>query len=359
LIVFQHTIAAAIWSRLLPHLRETDVANVTPIGFATQGTWMPLGVNECLLFSRYEGGQFFRPHNDGMYQSFEGDCSIFTITIYLNDDYKGGRVKFLKGTAAQHSHVHTFEPERGAALIFNHDTLHEGEKVSEGKKYILRTSIMFRRVEDLSDPLRSWQKNRDWQRMHDMFASFTELQNEKDPAKFTARFLAAQTIQIKHGRSIHSPDPLPLPVDTFREILRHLNVETLVKTFMVSRSAKQASRSGRVWKSRLAEDVGTRLDQLLGSDRLLGSADAALVDWYPIYKRLYRNKTLFDPLVAYITATNVFSRSLESPAVHVSSALTDRGSCTRALFAHRFPHSDSFGFLVRQILGTARLAGGQ
>jgi hypothetical protein len=51
------------------------------------------------------------------------------------------------------------------------------------------------------------------------------------------------------------------------------------------------------------------------------------VDWYPIYKRLYRNKTLFDPLVAYITATNIFSRSLESLAIHVGPTLTSRGDC--------------------------------
>lgn len=33
------------------------------------------------------------------------------------------------------------------ALIFNHDTLHEGEAVTKGCKYILRTEIMFQRVD--------------------------------------------------------------------------------------------------------------------------------------------------------------------------------------------------------------------
>jgi hypothetical protein len=328
LIVFQRTIAAAIWARVLPHLREADVAGVTPIGFATQGTWLPIGINECLLFSRYEQGQFFKPHNDGMYQSFEGDCSIYTVTIYLNDDFEGGQVRFLNGTAEEHTRVHTFRPKRGAALIFNHDTLHEGEKVENGNKYILRTSIMFRRVQNLSDPLKKWRNNRNWQHMHDLFAAFTDLQNEKDPAKFTARFLAAQTIQIQNGRSLHAPVPLPFPADVFREIFQMVNVETLVKMFMVSQSAKQASRSGQIWKDRLAKDVGMRLDQLLGSDRLMTKADASLVDWYPIYKRLHRNKTLFDPMVSYLTAKTIFSRSLESSTVHTGSTLTSQGTCT-------------------------------
>ncbi len=35
----------------------------------------------------------------------------------------------------------------GTALIFNHDALHEGEPVSLGIKYIIRTEIMYRRVD--------------------------------------------------------------------------------------------------------------------------------------------------------------------------------------------------------------------
>ena len=38
-------------------------------------------------------------------------------------------------------------PQTGTALIFNHDTLHEGEPVSSGTKYIIRTEIMYRRVD--------------------------------------------------------------------------------------------------------------------------------------------------------------------------------------------------------------------
>ena len=38
-------------------------------------------------------------------------------------------------------------PKRGTALVFNHDTLHEGQPVSKGSKYIIRTEIMYRRVD--------------------------------------------------------------------------------------------------------------------------------------------------------------------------------------------------------------------
>ena len=38
-------------------------------------------------------------------------------------------------------------PRTGTALIFNHDTLHEGEPVAMGTKYIIRTEIMYRRID--------------------------------------------------------------------------------------------------------------------------------------------------------------------------------------------------------------------
>jgi len=46
-------------------------------------------------------------------------------------------------------------PETGMALIFNHDTLHEGRPVTIETKYIIRTEIMYWRVdlEMIPDPM--------------------------------------------------------------------------------------------------------------------------------------------------------------------------------------------------------------
>ena len=46
-------------------------------------------------------------------------------------------------------------PKTGTALIFNHDTLHEGRPLTMGTKYIIRTEIMYRRVdrEMIPDPM--------------------------------------------------------------------------------------------------------------------------------------------------------------------------------------------------------------
>jgi prolyl 4-hydroxylase len=53
----------------------------------------------------------------------------------LNDDFEGGSTDFTHDTVA---------PERGAGLFFHHPHLHRGAPVTAGRKYVLRTDIMYR-----------------------------------------------------------------------------------------------------------------------------------------------------------------------------------------------------------------------
>lgn len=145
LISISHALADDIWGRLQPQLQFKDVHNITPLGFATEGLWLPSGINEAFLFSRYKPGQYFKPHYDGMYKNEHQDISIFTITIYLNDDFTGGSVKFLR-SKEDPTAVYTYTPKKGDALIFNHDVYHEGEEVANNSKYIMRSCIMFRYI---------------------------------------------------------------------------------------------------------------------------------------------------------------------------------------------------------------------
>ena len=75
------------------------------------------------------------------------------MVIYLNDDYEGGKTNFL---SPGNDHIlSSVSPQQGTALVFNHDTLHEGMEVISGTKYIMRTEIMFHRVDTdmLPDPM--------------------------------------------------------------------------------------------------------------------------------------------------------------------------------------------------------------
>jgi hypothetical protein len=143
LIAISDQLADNVWNRLQPQMQFKDVHNITPLGFATEGLWLPSGMNQAFLFSRYKPGQYFKPHYDGMYKNMNQEVSIFTVTIYLNDDFQGGSVKFLR-SREDPTVIYKYVPKRGDALIFNHDVYHEGETVQSKLKYIARGCIMFR-----------------------------------------------------------------------------------------------------------------------------------------------------------------------------------------------------------------------
>lgn len=113
--------------------------------------WEPCGVNPRLRVCRYVGGEnhFFGEHVDGGYTDPEtGETSFLTLLVYLNsqDEFEGGCTNFRtpKGSGWEHYSV---VPQPGLCTVFFQDDrrcLHAGEPVTKGKKYIMRTDIMFK-----------------------------------------------------------------------------------------------------------------------------------------------------------------------------------------------------------------------
>lgn len=99
------------------------------------GVWEAVGVNERFRFYRYDVGQQFDWHYDGAYERPNRERSRLTFMIYLNAGFEGGETLF--DTTA-------VTPETGLALFFVHDLLHKGEAVKSGRKYVLRTDVMYR-----------------------------------------------------------------------------------------------------------------------------------------------------------------------------------------------------------------------
>ncbi|MBS0205257.1 MAG: 2OG-Fe(II) oxygenase [Planctomycetes bacterium] len=99
-----------------------------------------IGLNERFRFYRYDPGQTFRWHRDGAFVRISGERSQFTFMIYLNADFEGGETKFRLPSPIGSIDV---RPERGMALLFNHELLHEGATVHLGRKYVLRTDVMY------------------------------------------------------------------------------------------------------------------------------------------------------------------------------------------------------------------------
>jgi predicted 2-oxoglutarate/Fe(II)-dependent dioxygenase YbiX len=93
------------------------------------------GLNERFRYYRYEPGQYFNWHLDGAYKT-----SRLTFMVYLNDDFDGGTTDFHFGKEFCDVSV---KPERGTALLFRHSVLHRGSPVVSGKKYVMRSDVIY------------------------------------------------------------------------------------------------------------------------------------------------------------------------------------------------------------------------
>ena len=72
-------------------------------------------------------------HKDGPWLE-DGLRSELTLLVYLNEDFQGGATDF-RGFQIQ--------PRTGDALLFVHDTWHEGAVLVSGCKYVLRSDVMY------------------------------------------------------------------------------------------------------------------------------------------------------------------------------------------------------------------------
>ncbi len=96
-----------------------------------------VGLNERLRFYRYEPTQKFSWHSDGSFSRANGEKSLLTFMIYLNEDFQGGETVFIGNAKTE------IVPKTGLMTAFKHELVHEGSVVRNGKKYVLRSDVMF------------------------------------------------------------------------------------------------------------------------------------------------------------------------------------------------------------------------
>jgi hypothetical protein len=101
--------------------------------------WKVVGLNERSRFYRHDPGQRFAPHMGGCFQRANGEQSQFTFLVHLNDGFEGGATAFRESRVSP-----LVTPERGKALVLYHRQLPEGLPVVRGRKYVLRTDVMYR-----------------------------------------------------------------------------------------------------------------------------------------------------------------------------------------------------------------------
>jgi len=82
--------------------------------------WELMNLNEQMRICRYEPGQYFAPHYDGIYKRSYLEQSKLTIMAYLNDSFTGGNTNFLDDKLKPHAITYALKPEIGIffKLIF-------------------------------------------------------------------------------------------------------------------------------------------------------------------------------------------------------------------------------------------------
>ena len=92
-----------------------------------------VGLPRELRFYQYEPHQRFKMHKDGAWFE-DGLQSELTFLVYLNEDCQGGETRFK---------TFSLSPKQGTAVLFKHDTWHEGALVTAGRKYVLRSDVLY------------------------------------------------------------------------------------------------------------------------------------------------------------------------------------------------------------------------
>lgn len=140
-IIDSPEIAEVVWQR---------IKHAVPATWESRGVqWFAVGLNERLRILRYDVGQMFKTHQDGTFVrgreagERDGECSFVTVQVYLNEGFQGGCTTFEDRTGTI---VRDVVPATGRTLVFQHNLLHRGSVLESGRKYCVRTDVMYTRL---------------------------------------------------------------------------------------------------------------------------------------------------------------------------------------------------------------------
>lgn len=113
--------------------------------------WRPTGVNPRLRYCRYEPGEAFHLHQDGVRHESDGRRSFLTFMIYLDEPshFEGGATRFFAhgpGSDADGDNspvLLELRPSQGSLIVFDHGLWHDGAEVLAGTKHVLRSDLLF------------------------------------------------------------------------------------------------------------------------------------------------------------------------------------------------------------------------
>ncbi|MGL5059598.1 MAG: 2OG-Fe(II) oxygenase [Microcoleus sp.] len=156
-----HTVDRGMSEAMLPRLKSylPEILRIDGV------RWRLKRFTHHWRYIKYFPKGHFVPHYDGakMFRYPTPAISVFTVQLYLNDDFTGGNTRFYTDCEpvryASHNiplgqvtnfkplspPTHEVKPETGSALIFDHvnDVLHDAAEVTSGVKYIMRGDLLY------------------------------------------------------------------------------------------------------------------------------------------------------------------------------------------------------------------------
>eukprot|EP01012_Entosiphon_sulcatum_P031466 TRINITY_DN3979_c0_g1_i5.p1 TRINITY_DN3979_c0_g1~~TRINITY_DN3979_c0_g1_i5.p1 ORF type:complete len:598 (-),score=84.68 TRINITY_DN3979_c0_g1_i5:209-1975(-) len=272
-------VQSELFARLGQGLTAEDSLCVRPT--ACTGVWHPTPLNDCIKFARYGPAQRFRPHCDAKWEESETEATIYTVLVYLNEGFSGGRTLFYgsashlldtaeKGCgeidpAALPPAKVAIMPRTGNAVVFNHDVIHEGEVVECGTKYVLRCEIVFKCLQVPPAPASTVDDREVTQLFDHSFreralhagrvAQGNTVDTDSIPA-FTASHHAAVLLEARRG-SIPAEFPVrilkataqTLPVEVLVRCLTCLTPAELCSVSLVSQAFLTLARDSYLWEA--------------------------------------------------------------------------------------------------------------
>lgn len=95
-----------------------------------------VGVGARMRVLRYEAGQRTELHCDPPLRRGEHETSVYTILVFLDDEFDGGATQFDGGETS-------IAAQRGRVVMFDQRDPHRGAPVALGSKHVLRGEVYY------------------------------------------------------------------------------------------------------------------------------------------------------------------------------------------------------------------------
>jgi WD40 repeat protein len=139
-------LAKQLFEKVKSYLPET--IEINSVIQSENGVWHLKELNNRLRFCKYSANQYFHRHLDGVHYRNDTTQSKLTFMIYLNSatEFEGGRTLFFK-TKETNEIWASYIPKQGDLIVFDHNVWHEGEVLTQGEKFVLRSDILYSKKE--------------------------------------------------------------------------------------------------------------------------------------------------------------------------------------------------------------------